>query len=153
MLYDLTYSRAIELAEHLKALDQTTVHLRGADSGFPFDKAVRVEDGGVHRLSGPVSCYVVAEDEGLTFKLSVDFEGRDANGRGVTLFDRARLRELMIKLPKPAQESFAEMLANKVLPGLEKRTEEIRVALMEQADSEDCIRGLIAMADHEKVVA
>lgn len=41
---------------------------------------------------------------------------------------------------------FADMLEKEVLAGLTKRTEEIRQALRLQADSENCVRGLIAFA-------
>ena len=145
-MFDMTYADAIEKAEHLIALDQTAVYLRG-DADFPFDKAIDVVSGSSYRLSGPSSAYIIAQDGGLQFKLNVEFEGRDANGRGVSLFDRDRLRELMMKLPAPARKKFADMLAGEVLSGMMKRTQEIREALRAQADSEDCVRGLIAFAE------
>jgi hypothetical protein len=148
-MHDLTYSRALELAEHLKALDDTVVYVRD-EEGFPFDKVSKVVSGSSYRLSGPSSCYLIAEEQGLTFKLNVEFEHRDANGRGVSLFDRIRLRELMLKLPDAARASFADMLAAEVMPGMAKRSEEIRQALLEQADSEDCVRGLIAFASRQQ---
>ena len=149
-MLDLTYEQALENAEHLVALGETTIYLyRDRAGDFPYDKVTRVESGSTHRLSGPSSCYLFAEDAGLTFKLSVDFERPDANGRGVSLFDRDRLRALMLKLPDAARRSFAELLETEVMPGLVKRTREIRDALQEQADSEDCVRGLIAFAKED----
>jgi len=144
-MIDMTYARAIELAEHLIAIDQTTVYLRD-DSFFPFDKVTGVESGSSYRLSGPSSCYLIAEDAGLIFKKSVEFEGRDANGRGVSLFERDRLRDVMMRLPDGARAKFARMLENEVLPGMQARTAEIREALNNQLDSEDCVRGLISFA-------
>lgn len=148
MTFDMTYTKAIRLAEHLIAIGDTEVYLRD-DEHFPWGKAVGVKSGSSYRLSGPSSCYIIAEDAGLTFKLSVEFEGRDANGRGVSLFDRDRLRTVMTRLPDLARAEFALMLENEVLPGMAKRSAEIREALNSQLDSEDCVRGLISFANAE----
>lgn len=146
MFFDMTYEEALEKAGHLKALGETTVYLRDGSSK-PWMVAKTVEAGSGYRLNGPSSMYVIAEVEGLTFKWNIDFEGRDANGRGVSLFDRERLREVAMKLPLPARRAFAKLLAETVLPGIEKRTAEVREALNQQLDSEDCVRGLIAFAE------
>jgi len=63
------------------------------------------------------------------------------------MFDRDRLRDITLKLPPAARKLFADMLEREVLPPLAKRTGEIREALRSQADSEDCVRGLIAFAE------
>jgi hypothetical protein len=144
LLYDATYQDALAKAEHLIALGETTVHIKA--EGAPWDKAETVMAGGVWRLNGPTGCYIVARDAGLTFKWSVDFESRGANGQSVSLFDRKRLREVAAMLPPVAREAFAEFLAVSVLPELAKRTNEIREYLNKQAESEDCVRGLIAYA-------
>lgn len=144
---DLTYETAIANVEHLIALGQTKIYLyRENSEGFPYDKVVRVEEGSSWRLGGPSSCRLIAEDRGLEFSLSVDFEPASANGRGVSMFDRDRLRDLMLKLPAVARSAFADMLERVVLPPLVTRTSEIRTAMRAQADSEDCLRGLIAFA-------
>lgn len=148
-MFDVTYADAIAKAEHLIALDQTTVYLRDGGKDFPYDKTIRVESGSSYRLNGPSSAYLIAEDHGLQFKLNVEFEGRDANGRGVSLFERGRLREVMMKLPAVARKSFADMLENEVLAQLASRTDELRAAMRAQADSEDCVRGLIAYARNQ----
>jgi hypothetical protein len=146
-MLNLTYAEAIEKADHLIALGETTIYLyRDKAEGFPYDKVVSVETGSSYRLGGPSSCALIAADGGLTFRLNVDFEESDANGRGVSLFDRDRLRGVMLKLPPKARASFAAMLEGEVLKGLTERTNEIREALRAQADSEDCVRGLIAFA-------
>ena len=144
---DMNYADAVKNAEHLKAIGQTTVYLYKPD--FPWAKAVDVEEGGSIRLSGPTGFYVLAKENGLTFKWPVDFEGRDANGRGVSMFERGRLRETINLLPPAAREKLGVFLAEKVLPALEKRTREIYDALNMQADSEDCVRGLIAFCEHK----
>lgn len=145
MMYGrMTYRKAIESAAHLVALGETTIYLDENDPGLPWHKAEDVEVGAGYRFSGPSGCYIIARECGLTLKWSVDFEGREANGQGVSLFDRARLREVARKLPPPAQCAFAELFATKVMPDLEKRTRELREALNKQMDSEDCVRGLIA---------
>lgn len=144
MMNYLSYGEAIDKADHLIALGETTVYVR--DDSPPWHIAETVEVGSSYRLSGPRSVYFIGKKLGLTFKWSVDFESRDANGRGVSLFDRDRLREVMLKLPDPARLAFAELLENQVLPPLRERTAEIRGALNNQWDSEDCVRGLIAYA-------
>lgn len=146
-LLNLTYRQAVEKAPHLLEIGQDTIYLHGKDGeGFPYHKVSAVETGGAWRSSGPVSCYLIAKEAGLTFRLSVDFEPPSANGASTAMFDRDRLRELAFQLSPKARALFADMLEKEVLAGLSKRTEEIRQALRLQADSEDCVRGLIAFA-------
>lgn len=149
-MHDLTYSQAIEKAEHLIALDAKDVYLRDAE-GFPFDKVVSVETGSMYRGAVMACCYLIAEEAGLRLKLSVDFEKRGAEGRGEAMFDSDRLRELAMKLPSDARTKFANLLENNVLEALAARTNEYRTAMRAQADSEDCVRGLIAFARQETV--
>jgi hypothetical protein len=145
-MLDLSVKEALANAEHLKALGETLIYVHRGEDAFPYDKVSAVESGSSYRLGGPSSCYLIAQIDGLTFKLNVDFEPREANGRGVAIFDRDRLRDLMLKLPPGARRSFASLLENECLPGLAKRADELRSALREQADSEDCVRGLIRVA-------
>lgn len=145
---DLTIAEALAKRDHLIALEQTDIWLyREAEAEFPYDKVTRVEAGSTHRLSGPSSAALFAEIDGLTFRISIDFEGRDANGKGVSLFDRSRLRDVMRRLPAAGRAQFAKMLEDEVMPGMKRRTAEIRDALNEQQDSEDCVYGLIAFAE------
>jgi hypothetical protein len=147
-MQNMTYAKAIENAAHLIAIGQTEIYLWRDDAdGFPWDKVTSVTSGSSYRLNGPSDMRVTAEDAGLSFSLSVDFEQRDANGRGVSLFDRERLRDVSMKLPPAARAQFATMLANEVLAPMAARTAEIRQALNSQLDSEDCVRGLIAFAE------
>lgn len=140
----MTIAKALENKEHLIALGQTDVYIYDDKANFPYDRVTRVKAGSTYRLSGPTGCYLYAEQEGLTFRMSFDFEGRDANGRGVSLFDRDELRSLIGKIPSAAREKFSDMMEKQVLPEMEKRSAEIRTALGLQLDSEDCVRGLIA---------
>lgn len=144
-MINLTFEEAVKKADALKAIDQTTIYLR--DGEYPWRFAERVEASGAYRFSGPIGMYVIAEVDGLTFKWSVDFERREANGHGYSLFDRERLRDVAMKLPIKARKSFANLLRDAVMPDLEKRTAELRAAMNRQIDSEDCVRGLIAFAD------
>jgi hypothetical protein len=144
-MFNLSAAEAITKATHLKALGQTTVYLY-SDTDFPYDKVHSVEAGSSWRLGGPSSCYLDALVAGLTLKLSVDFESRDANGRGVSLFERDRLRNLFLKLPPKPRRDFADLLERECLPGLMARRTQLQTALSEQADSEDCVRGLILFA-------
>jgi hypothetical protein len=120
------------------------VHLRDGD--YPWTIASDVEGGSSYRFNGPAGVYIIAKANGLTFKWNVDFEKRDANGKGYSLFDRERLRDVAMKLPPPVRYKFAEFLRDSVMPDLEKRTAELRDAMNKQIDSEDCVRGLIAFA-------
>lgn len=147
-MHDISFSQAIEKADHLKALGWTDVYLGYRQTEFPWGLVTDVQTGHSHRLSGPASVRMTARHpSGLTFSWEVDFEGRDANGRGVHLFDRDRLRDVMRKLPKPARIQFANILASEVFAGMQARTSELRKALSDQEDSEDLVRGLIAFAE------
>ena len=152
MYGDMTYEFALTNAEHLIALGQTTVYLR--DENVPWVVASDVEVGGAYRFNGPTGMYVIAKVQGLTFKWSVDFERREANGAAYSMFDRDRLRDVARRLPDPARRKFAELLRDKVMPDMEKRTAELRETMNKQIDSEDCVRGLIAFAEgREKAAA
>ena len=142
MLIDMAYADALTKAEHLKALGDTTIYMH--DENVEWAIIQRVETGNSYRMSGPCSCYLIGENNGLTFKWSIEFEKRDANGSSVSLFDAERLREVILKLPKHARDSFCSMLQTEVLPEMEKRTAEWRGYMQRQWDSEDCVRGLIA---------
>ena len=141
----MSYQDAIDKAEHLLAVGQDLVFLDREDTP-PWDKADSVEKGCGYRLDIPTGCYVIAHAAGLTFKWSIEFEKRDANGRGISVFDRDRMREVAMKMPPKVRQQFADLLAQEILPNMEKRTREIRDAINEQLDTEDCVRGLIAFA-------
>lgn len=144
---DLSITKALANKEALIALGQTRVYLYGDNAKeVPWGRVTSVECGSSFRFSGPTCATMIAEIEGITFSWSLDFEGRDANGRGVSLFDRPRLRETILKLPPKARKQFGRLLREKVLPDLQKRTQELREAMNSQADSEDCVRGLMAFA-------
>lgn len=147
MLHNMTRAEALENAIALKALKHTDVYLRDS-ADFPWDRVTGIEEGGAYRFSGPSGLYIVAEEDGLRFKLNFDFEGPDANGRGVSLFDRDRLRDLVMKLPPSVRPKLAKFMRDKVLLDLEKRTSELRDAMNKQWDSEDCVRGIIALASN-----
>ena len=144
-MIDLTYCKALENAEHLKAIGHTKVHL--FRDNLPYDKVSRVEAGGGYRLNGPSGVMLIAEVDGITFSQSVDFEKRDANGKGYYDFDRSRLRDLMTRLPVKARRSFAHFLQMEVLPAVRQRTAEFRETMNKQIDSEEAVLGLIAFAN------
>lgn len=143
------FSEIITKAEHYKAIGKTKIYLHDDDPSLPWDRVSSVHTGCSYRFNGPASMRVAAEISGLMFEWDVDFEGRDANGCGVSLFDRDRLRDVAMRLPVSIRKQFADLFRNAVLPDLEKRTNEMRLALNKQLDSEDCVRGLIAFAERE----
>jgi len=151
MIWNKPYEWVKENTTHLAAVGETDILIDAATA--PWDKATKVVSGGAHRFCGPVGIYVVAQEGPITIRWSVDFEYRDANGKGVSLFERDRLRDVMRKLPPKARQSFADFLSAEVMPDLEKRTGEIREALNKQSDSEDCVRGLIAFASQKTAKA
>lgn len=146
MYTHMTYQSAVEKADHLIALGETEIFI-DATGDVPWTKVVGIKAGGAYRFNGPTGVWIVAQDHGLTFKWTVDFEGRDANGRGVSLFDRPRLRDTIMRLPPDVRPAFAKFLSEAVLPDLMKRTQELRESMNEQMDSEDCVRGLIEYAN------
>lgn len=145
-----TYKRAIDLAEHYVAIGQTEIYLYDRDEEIPSELWALVysaEEGGSWRLNGPAGVRFHANHpSGLTFKWTVDFESPDANGSGVSQFDREKLRDVIMKLPADGVKSFARMLEHSVLPPLKQRTEELRAAMNKQIDSYDCALGLVAYA-------
>lgn len=143
---ELTYAEALAKRDHLIALGERRVSLKNDAADLPWQNISKVEASGSFRFSGPCGARFIVEDRGLTFNWSVDFEHRNANGKGVSLFDRDRLRETMRRMSSGGRYLFGAFLEDAVLPELAKRTAEIRIALNQQADSEDCVRGLIAFA-------
>lgn len=137
-------------ADHLVALGEIDVYLDDDDPDLPWAEVSRIEKSRGYRLNGPTGFYAIADKAGLRLKWSIDFEGRDANGQPVSLFDRDRIREVMRKLPRRARLELASFLETEVLPGIEKTTAEWRGYLNKQIDSEDCVRGLITYARQEK---
>lgn len=62
------------------------------------------------------------------------------------MFDRDRLRSIIMKLQPGARYLLTSFMEKEVLPGLEKTTAKWRDSFNKQLDSEDCVRGLIAFA-------
>lgn len=136
----------LKSAPHYVALGQTEIFLDDDDPDLPWSDVADIVGGSGYRLNGPTGFYCIAKRDGLTLKWSIDFEGRDANGKSYHLFDRDRLRLTMGKLPPAARKKLAAWLDKEVLPGVEKVTAEWRDYLNRQLDSEDCVRGLIVFA-------
>lgn len=140
-----TYKEALEKGDAFKCLGQVEIFV--SDENFPFGQVIDVESSGSYRFSAPDNVCFIIEQDGLRIKMYFDFEMKGASGQHVSLFDREKLRDVMQKLPRKARWKFADLLQEKVLPDLQKRTAEIRQSLNKQWDSEDCVRGLIAMAN------
>lgn len=134
-------------AEHYKALGQTSVHIDDEDPNTPWHKVEEITASGSYRLNGPCGFTCIARINGIEFRWSVDFEKREANGKGYSMFDTERLRMVAMKLSPDVRKKLADFMAAEVLPGLQKTTAEWRDALNRQLDSEDCVRGLIAFAN------
>lgn len=144
-----TIPEYIALAEHYIAIGSSDIYLY-RDTDIPkevWDLASSADSGGTWRLNGPSSVRFSAPHPcGLTFSWSVDFEGRDANGSGVHQFDRERLREVMLMLPKDGAKSFASMLESQVLPPLKQRSKELSEAMNKQMDSYSAALSLVEWA-------
>ncbi len=146
MSYHKSVKDVLKNSSAYLAIGQSEIYLDDEDPDLPWSDVSHVEASCGYRLNGPTGFYAVARKDGLTLKWSVDFEKREANGKGYSLFDRDRLRSVMQKLPAGARRRLADLLEQKVLPGVEKVTAEWRDALNNQLDSEDCVRGLISFA-------
>lgn len=150
MIGETTYKDAIAKAAHYIAIGQTRIWLNASDPDLPWHLVDVVGAAGSYRFNGPASVRLTAHEAGLELHWYVDFEGRDSNGMGFSLFDRDRLRGVMMKLPRSTRIKFAAFLENEVLPDLQKRTDEMREAMNKQNDSEDCVRGLIDFGRREE---
>lgn len=146
MGYHKSLQEVLKNAAHYVALGDTTIFLDDDDPDLPWGEVSAIEEGNGYRLHGPTGFRCVAKRDGLTLKWHVDFEGREANGKGYSMFDRERMRRVMSMLPLKARAELAAFMESKVLPGVTKITAEWREALNKQLDSEDCVRGLIAFA-------
>lgn len=146
---DATYAFAVENADHYIAVGQNDIYLYH-DAQIPAELWALVttsEAGSSYRLNGPSSVQFRAEHpSGLSFRWSVDFEDRDANGSGVHQFDREKIRDLILKLKPAAAKSFASFFEAQVLPPLRERTDELRKAMNKQMDSLDCALGIVEYA-------
>lgn len=144
---DLTYAKAIEVAEHLKAIDYGSIYLRDEDPHLPWHRVTKIGTGCTYRLSMPTSIsFEATTDHGLDFRWSIDIETRDANGTGTTRINRDLLRDVSRKLTSPMRQKYAEYLQSAVLGAVEKQAAEVREALGRVEDSADCIRGIVAYA-------
>lgn len=142
---DLAYEHAIANAAHYLAIGQDNIWIKEATA--PWALADDVKSGSSFRFNGPTNArFSFTHDSGLTITWTVDYERVEANGKSYSLFDRDRLRDVMLKLSPDTRRKFGMLLRNDVLRGLAERTEEYRAAMRQQADSEDCVRGLIAFA-------
>jgi hypothetical protein len=140
---NLTYARAIATAEHRIALGQTDVYI-DSEWDFPFDKVTSVSSGGTYRLNIPSNIYLHFTEAGLSFRLSYELEERDANGAEQHRFDRARVRNLALKLAPEARGALAAHFKNHILPAVRERADEIAKAYNNQRDALDMVTGLIA---------
>ena len=147
----MTYSEAVKKADAFKALNNTTVYLRD-DTDFPWKLVTDVEAGGTYRFSGPVNFNLIVYDAGLTLKLSVDFETKNASGIDASCFDSNKLQTIALRLSPYMRQKLADFFRDKVLPDVAKRTREIQELLNKQWDSESCVRGIIAFAEEQSKV-
>lgn len=141
----MNYAEAKHNVVHFMALGQKDIWID--DESIPLNEVTSVIVGGGYRYNGPTGVYLIAEINGVKFRQSLDFEHREANGQGYSAFDAPRLRDVLMQLPRHPRNQFIEILRDKVLPDLTKRTEEMRASLHRQWSSEDLVRGLIAIKE------
>lgn len=148
---DRTFTDCVANAEHFIAIGETTIWLRDEDaSDVPWHLASVVEEGALHRLSGPASAAVIADHEsGLRFRWSFDFETRDANGSGQHLFDFDRMVGAALRMPHAARVQFAELLKSKVEGGMLRVERELSEALLRQQKSLEVLRTITRAVEAE----
>lgn len=106
----MTYEKAVEAAEHLKAIGDEEVYLERGP--FPWHLATRCEPGGTHRIDMATSVWFYGEDveNGLCLRWSFDIEPYTSNGKGYYEIDAAGCREVMASLPEPMADQFRRYL-------------------------------------------
>ncbi len=110
MMDDHDWQWHVERAENYQGLGQSDVYLSRSES-VPWEFAVGVESGGLHRLGTSVSAHFrAAHPSGLSFSWSMDFEDRDANGTGSYKINAKAIRQAMLRLPLPVRGEFARLL-------------------------------------------
>jgi len=145
-----TYTDIMSKAEHHRALGQLEHYLDESADDLPWGQVASAEAGGSYRLDGPADVRLTAWVGEMKFSWSVDFESRDANGTGVSRFDREKMRAVALRLPPAPRRQFTEMLRTECLPGMIKRRDEILSAYNAQADSVSLVRELIDFAGAAK---
>ena len=118
-----------QLAEHYKAIGQEEIYLYKPsleDLRESLPHATWLETSGMYRHNVCVSVYVLCEDpSGLTFRVNVDLEEKDANGTGALRLNIKFLSIVGDLLPTPIRAKLTTVL-NTCLNELRKQQEEAK---------------------------
>jgi hypothetical protein len=110
-MMDLTYKKAVENADALKALGQTRVYLYGNDKERPWKYVTNAQPGGSHRLDIHTNVLFTAEHPcGIQFEWNFDIEPHSANGNPQYAIDIKGCQEVLAKIPQGPREQFAKQL-------------------------------------------
>jgi hypothetical protein len=145
-MHDTTYEEVSKLVDHYRAIGIHEVWLRGDLATMPWHIAKRIGPSGSYRLNSPCGCRVTAEENGMKYTWSFDFEGAGANGSGTHQFDEAVMLGAARHMPVAIREQYAALLVQEVLPAVKKNADEAREYLSRQERSERVILAVIASA-------
>jgi hypothetical protein len=104
-----TYEQAKKNADAYKRIGQTRIYLTRHEDA-PYEKATKVEAGGLHRIDLAVSAVFSFEEDGLKYEWHWDLEKQEANGKGIYQIDCESCRNVMKRLKGDARIQFREYL-------------------------------------------
>lgn len=120
-MFDISYQHALNCADALKRIGQTTIHL--SHCGMPWDRVTRCEPGCCFRNGIATSVDFYAEEAGLSFRWSMDLEAHGANGESLFKIDVDSCREVLKLLPVAVRGPFRSLLASTATAVREKGVE------------------------------
>ena len=112
---DMTWKRAVANAEHLRALGITEVYLGHAedDPDIDWKACTEVRAGGSHRLDIITSLWFYFQDlgSGLTFRLSLDLDKSEADGKPYYQIEVERIVSVLRRL-KPDSRPYLQLVGH-----------------------------------------
>lgn len=125
-----TIADYVKLAKHYKAIGSTEIYLYDVPTEL-LSQVCSVTDGGSYRHGVPVSVTMkIRHRSGLSFRFSVDFESREANGSAHIQIDGHKLRGIYESLPSSAKKQFLDALEAPIQKAREQADEYRRAAFV-----------------------
>lgn len=139
MLNDVSYEKAVKLADHYKAIGQAEIYLF-ENGKRPWEHVISCEAGGSHRLEIATDVNFRAKDpSGLVFRWSFDIEERSANGSGSYKVRTAEIQRICKLLPARVKKYFNEYLLL-CAEAIEKKGNEYHSVAKNQWDTASALR-------------
>lgn len=145
----LTYQKAVENADALKAIGQTTIYLSkydgNDDDSMPWDLVDEVTEGNTLSYIGPRAVnFNATHQSGLQFHWSIDLGVEGSNVERRPFFDHSRIVAMAARLSPENRAALAAYFEGSVLPPLRKQIAEARQHLNALLEGETTLLGIVA---------